>query len=64
MDGNWNSWRYFGECALGPEDATLAAAALRGGVALTTEQSANADANQDGVFDIADLFWIQAAIAK
>jgi len=44
-------------------DAALALEALRGGIALTAEQSANADANLDGVFDIADLIWMQAYLA-
>ncbi len=52
-----------GDGRLDAEDTALAARALRGGIALTSEQSAHADANQDGVFDIADLIWMQAYLA-
>ncbi len=53
-----------GDGAIGPEDMDLATGALHGTTALTSDQAARADANQDGVFDIADLIWIQDQFSR
>ncbi len=49
---------------LDAEDVSLAYGALCGTALLTPQQQASADANGDGVFDIADLLWIRAHLSE